>query len=644
MLRKCCGYSPPEWAGFRMWCSCGSLWLFLFFLVRIKIHVDWFRLVLIFSPGFVTMMWAPLQKEPTGWKVVAFGSLMTIFYWTVITGVPVQCRHAWGARMVTDRAFYTYDASDPNAGPMRDGDSLSLREALRVEQDNFFYTGDVSGGWKGWLLEPPNQEKTKAMLQNAAAISADVGDSDDFEAFLAKLGVQNAADEDRAARWLRPLTGGHSLDILLLRSYCSLHAIENFVVHVYPLKVIGISPGSLNVTVPCPYWSCVMTEARPGGKLFFILSIVICIMLQFFHARCDCLPNHMWSYYFGGGRGRSWWVWFWAAVMPLWSVLFIKTTYDMELIPFGQMVINNIWAWYEGYVEDPYSGTQHKVIVAVLGVALLFAVVYYREKVKKFLGFDQVWFADTTFVAPTWHPDDHNTFQVCIWRLDLHNSHSINQMEGARSPAADRGARSLEVAAERGSPRIGGSAACGIGGLFGGYMPMLAKDRKGNSITTTDGSKPSLQIRFSYGGEEIQRTRIVKPTAGEWSSSHPVYFQENFRMNIDWEPNCKLRVDVRDARYDRSLASMTLDESALLREFETSAKIGKKMEWHSVPVTQVVRMLEQPTARPGEELNQMEDMMQIGFALHELTGGGALWLSFAELPRESGGLSILCCE
>merc|ERR1740120_363610 len=73
--------------------------------------------------------------------------------------------------------------------------------------------------------------------------------------------------------WLSSWSMGSSMNVLLLRSYCTIHQADDQVPYVAPLHTLGILPNQVDWRVPCPFWSCLLTEARPNGKLLY-LSII----------------------------------------------------------------------------------------------------------------------------------------------------------------------------------------------------------------------------------------------------------------------------------------------------------------------------------------------------------------------------------
>jgi len=591
--------------------------------------MDWFRLCLYFSPGFVTMAWAPLQRDRSGWRLVTFMAILFMVYWSTIQCFPVQCRHAWGLRMVTDKTFYESDEA--------------IEKALVMERNNFYVVGDVKDLSHAVFYPPTKSYK----LTGNNNLGADSGL--EFKVLLdpTKHWINTTHDRARVGKWVSPLTGGLSLDFLLLRAYCNLHRENDNTVHVYPLKAFGLNPNTLNATAPCPYWSCVMTEANPNGKLPFLIVLALMGTMNYLHYRLNCLPNNAFQTWFGAGKCRMWWAWFWAALLPLWTAMFIKTTYDMELTGFIQFQIDGLQAWYLDFTDTNNSqGQVHQILLVIVWVLAIVAGYYYRVAIIRELGLDQVWCADTMNFGPSAeHPEDHNTFQVCVWRVDV----ACGGVGDGQARALARG--EVDGFAERQDSRtlavprgLSWPISAGISEL-GRYIPMLEKSNDGHSLKTPDGSVPSLSVRLLYGGEEIHSTRVVKPTSSEWRNKGSIYFQENFRMNIDWQPRQTLRIEVRDAKGRATLATLNMDEGSLLHEFDTAKKVGKEMEFHTVPVTQVVRMLEQPPQNDAEDRRQVRQLQELGFSLHRLQGGGAIWLAFSEIAtNQSSGMQILCCE
>mmetsp|Transcript_21412 Transcript_21412/g.59852 ORF Transcript_21412/g.59852 Transcript_21412/m.59852 type:complete len:667 (+) Transcript_21412:55-2055(+) len=666
MVRKCCGYSSAEWNEVRMWLCCGGSWIFGMILVRLFIHLDFFRLLLFSSPGFVTLAWAPLQQDRSGWRLVTFMAIMLVFYWTLIQAFPVQCRHAWGTRMVIDHDFYTNETA--------------MEEALVLERNNFYYTAGVKHLQKQMFFPPSSKfhepcvgdNRTKCLFErhSQGSTGTSTDDGTEFKDLITHTEwVNRTHDYARVRNWIRPLTGGLSEDFLLLRAYCNMHRQSPRTVKIYPLKVLGLSPQMINVTVPCPYWSCIMTEAHPGGKLPFGMILAFFASLNYFHYRCDCLPGRTIQMWFGAGTFRIWWAWFWASLLPLWLALLIKTTYDMELLEFVQFSFNSMFGWYYAFTDQSEGhdqGQLHQTLLYAVMIILGFAAFWNRDWLRRELALDKLFDLPMIFAGSVVHPEDHHTFQVCIWRIDINastyssyaNAAAVHaQVASPRSPAgedpeAPESIRQLSVVERCSGPFAavrGVSWPFGVGLTAGlqnlaDYLPM--RQLAGDLLKTPDGSTPALSVRFFYGGEEIQSTRVVKPSSREWNKGGAVYFQENFRMNIDWLPRQSLRMEVRDNNTGTILSSLQMDEGAIVEEFNAALEVQQDAPWHSAPVMQVVRMLEQPGSTHEEELVQMQELRNLGFSPHRLSSGGTIWLAFAETEsaNRSGGVQVLCCE
>jgi len=598
-----------------MWFSCTLVVLLVMAFGRFKMHLDYFRLLYFTSPGWFTLLWAPFQKERNTYRLVAFMLIAFLVDWSLLQSFPVQCRAAWGTRMVTDTSYWSADSDGRG--------SAAQMEAVNWEKDNFYRLLNVTTWGKKIFYPTADTLDVLSPAENSSAgmdVLSKYGPEIDPDNDVA---LENEFDKSRVAGWIAPLTGGESQEFLLLRAYCNLHRKDEVMPHIYPFKTLGLGPDQASLMVPCPYWSCMLTEARPNGKLPFLVVLGVFVVLNYFHYRCDCLPNHGCQSWFGSGRCRGWWSWFWATLLPLWAVMFIKTTYDKELLVFIMDEITGIQATFLKLIGH----WQGQVVAALGGASLVYIIYTYREYIKEELGWNRGgWFLPVLF-APNVHPEDSNTFQVCIWRLDVQSD---------PVPSSPRGDG-------EGSPRTGG-------GWFGQpltwanlrrYLPLTSRSR--DTMQTYDGSVPALCVRFYYGTEEVQSTRIVKPTNSEWSRAVPVFFQETFRLNIDWRPRTQLRVEVRDAQSPVGhtiLGSISFDEGAILREFDNSSAAQDHMEWHSVATTQVVRMLEPPAFEIEDDLDQQKQLRSLGFTPHLLSGGGSIWLAFAEVESAGFGAAM----
>lgn len=601
-----------------MWTSCSCTWLVTVALVRHYMHLDFFRIFFFFSPFWVTSLWAPLQKDRSGYRLVSYTLICFLIYWITLQSFPVQCRHAWGIRMVSDKPYW--------------GDTSGvIRQAIDSEKNNF-YIDEAVENMSRTIFWPSRNINRSSILRSQEVLNATTTDL--VQAQLVTIDQ----DHSRAKKWIAPLTGGkRSLDFLLLRAYCNLHREDEDIPHVFPLRTLGILPDQVNITVPCPYWSCIMTEARPDGKLPFFAIIGAFTVLNYAHYRCDCLPNRGCQHWFGAGQCRLWWAWFWATFLPLWSVMLIKTTFDMELTQFVEYVFDLMDAKFISVTESETG----KILVGLSFVGIAGCLYYYRDYVYHHFGLDEGWFLPN-FLAPPSHPEDHNTFQVCVWRVDTCSTDEIARVnpqdDGSSEDDGGGSRRSLMVC---GRKRKNGSSPWPFSGIKD-FFPMFKRGNHRDHLKTVDGSIPALRVCFFYGSEEVQATRIVKPTSAEWFRGDPVYFQETFRMNIDWRPRQKLRVEIKDANGQfgqAKLGHVSFDEASIVNEFNMSLQVQDDSPWHPVPVMQVVRMLEPPGSTRSEEVTRVRELRNLGFTPHHLSDGGSLWLAFTEI--EDKGLNAM---
>lgn len=464
----------------------------------------------------------------------------------------------------------------------------------------------------------------------------------------------------RIKAWVAPLTGANSMDILKLRAYCGLHAKDRKIPAVYPLRAIGLA-ARYRFTLPCHFWTCVMTEARWDGKLPFWVALAFFGILNYIHYRSECQSCGGVAKLLGSGQSRIWWAWFWATLLPLWLVMLVQTTFDAELTDLIGQGITYIWTTTTDWVSE----TTNQITMGVIAVVALLTWTYW-EKVRTALGLETHTFLPNLF-SRTQDQDEERIIQVCVWRLDL-NSEPLSADLTPREP--ERGADDTDQAAAAGvgGGWFGGNAAGSVSTrtamtLIGGggwgkaltprWMPMMPISSqlfKGeediSSLRTHDGRVPSLSVRFHYGSEMIQSTRAVRPSWAEWRAKGTVYIQENFKVGLDWRPGVPLRVEVRDMCAPLgpvSLGECVFDSGKLLRQLEASKKAER--EFTSVPVVQVVRMLAPPapSTAPGAQSAQITQLKSLGFAPFTLSGGGAIWLSFADVATKPQGEGFPSC-
>eukprot|EP00404_Azadinium_spinosum_P046257 CAMPEP_0180800686 /NCGR_PEP_ID=MMETSP1038_2-20121128/59224_1 /TAXON_ID=632150 /ORGANISM="Azadinium spinosum, Strain 3D9" /LENGTH=338 /DNA_ID=CAMNT_0022840407 /DNA_START=72 /DNA_END=1084 /DNA_ORIENTATION=+ len=324
--------------------------------------------------------------------------------------------------------------------------NTAIQEAVLQELNSYYLMKDLDHA--SWSVPPSS--KQHGALQGVSA-----KDPSSVSTLLEMLKQEEQARQSMEAphamvkKWIAPLTGGLSLDNLKLRAYCNIHrndkkmphvyplkvvgiaaAADEFhaplpsldvsvdrgpsrkrMPHVYPLKVVGIAAQQLNITLPCPHWTCLLTEARPGGKLVYFVEILALVaLLTYVHYRCDCLAVSVWL--FGTGQCRIWWLWFWATLLPLWSVMLLKTTYDQEL----SETLSGSLTWTFTGARDWFEedlGHQVTFFIGLIGAAALYV---YRERVRKELGLDE---HSLVYLFPRRQVTTESHFQVCVWRVDV---------------------------------------------------------------------------------------------------------------------------------------------------------------------------------------------------------------------------------
>lgn len=495
------------------------------------------------------------------------------------------------------------------------GNKTAIAFALMREKDEFFPMKNVDHDWLTMMKERRIPVSGMGSVNNAREVLQI---------------LEEGSNRDK--KWITSWTSGLSLANFKLRAYCNMHQDDPVLPHVYPLRVLGITPRESNFTVPCPYWSCVLTEARPGGKLSFYAILAFAAFLHGVHFRLDC---YVFVHFLGSGQRRAWWMWFWACLLPLWLVLLIKTTHEAEL---SEEVVG-IFSGFELLLKD---SPQHVFLLSgMMGGCVLCYI--FRDRVRKELGLDDN-------VMPLFFPKSEklteHTFQVCVWRIDVNSQSCIakfHQMDSglddsfassSRGDDSDSSARMLAIPAK--SPSFLRH--------FAAYLPLSANVRDGESLHTADGHPPALCVRFFYGGEEVQSTRIRHVSYAQWSFDGVVDFCENFTISVNPKPRTMFRVDVRDhTAASISLGSVSFDENRLKKQFERSEKMEEQGRMHltdgSMATEQVAQMMEQRTSNVHDDV-KMARMCEVGFVPHRLSEGGAIWLAIADVEEKSDGLGI----
>jgi len=335
-------------------------------MVRNLGHLDVFRLFFFGSPGLITAIVAPFNKDRNSTKIVGLSGFLFIAYWMLMQAYPCQCRHAWGTMMFADNRFW--------------GNDQAIRDAMMQEKENFYKDTEMdeqelevfsvpdknhSMASVGHGREDANigrifREITKMSNEEKAEEQKEV---QELKEEKAKLDAEDAAPAgpagfgpgrrlqygapqqpmgggatERVRKWISPLAGSGSMDILKLRAYCHIHKHDEKLPAIFPYRAIGL-PAHYTTTLPCPYWSCIMTEARVDGKLPFFVSFAFVAILNYIHYRLECQSCGAVTCLLGSGQTRIWWSWFWAAFVPLWLVMFLKTTYDEEL---SELICNRL--------------------------------------------------------------------------------------------------------------------------------------------------------------------------------------------------------------------------------------------------------------------------------------------------------------
>jgi len=619
-----------------MWFSFSTLVLVTMAFLRWIGFLDYFRLVFFCSPAWLTLIIAPFHSDHQPCKMFSHSAIVFLASWFTVHAYPSQCRQAWGTAMVSDKLFW----DNPDA----------IADAILAEKNSYFSIAPVSHSERKvfWPKLPTN-----------ATAEFKPTRKDSIEAALKIIKDDDNRTKDSALvkKWIESWSGGLSMNIMKLRAYCNVHQADESIPHVYPLRVLGVLNTQANFTMPCPYWSCLMTEARPKGKLTFLLILGTTAALNFIYVRFQCQSCSAMSWFFGAGKPRIWWWWLWASLLPLCLVMLIKTTYDEEFLVVVMHMVHSFTDPILGYALDGPDGEDHTKNRLQLGVFLiLFGVLWsYRAKLRHELGIEGFTLMQLISDGGELHHESKLTFQVCVWRVDVTNATAV---PAPSSPRADGGFAAL-MDAEESDPEAAGNSPsvsarglllCGRGQRKGGsrwgLSGLFRRQEDSTVLKTADGRVPSLSVRFFYGMDEVQSTRSVRPTPGQWHNHDPVYFQENFKISVEHRPNAKLRVELRDTGASfgsLSLGSVTFDDAALEHMFLTSRQAGSQVRRGAVPVTQVVQMSAPPPVSEGQEQQQMSQLMGVGFAQHRFNDGGAVWLAMYEIDEDHHAPSSLCC-
>eukprot|EP00428_Durinskia_dybowskii_P033012 CAMPEP_0170266964 /NCGR_PEP_ID=MMETSP0116_2-20130129/33404_1 /TAXON_ID=400756 /ORGANISM="Durinskia baltica, Strain CSIRO CS-38" /LENGTH=556 /DNA_ID=CAMNT_0010518111 /DNA_START=292 /DNA_END=1962 /DNA_ORIENTATION=- len=555
--------------------------------------------------------------------------------------------------MISDTTFWGNSDVEADA-ILQEKDTFYILSTVTPQERRVFWPNNNS------LTHPdnPKEDAHNDIKQALEIIKSENGQSGGESAPSADM-----ANSPRIKRWIDSWSGGLALDILLLRAYCNMHQMDERVPHVYPLRVLGVLPNQANFTAPCPYWSCLLTEARPKGKLVFFMTIAAAGVLNWLHWRFDCMSCETLRWWLGAGAPRQFWWWFWAALLPLCSVMAIKTTYDEEL---GVVIwqrwhafIDPIWSFAFDTVDkegNPIDANGHKIQL-VLFIAVVFVAWIYRHRIRRELGLDEHSLLPFLMARHEIAEESRHTFQVCIWRVDLTGdapapaaasprADSVESAEGSDPEQPEDvsrrmpDTRSLMLCGSPSRTRHGRSWMQKL------YTPMFRRTEHANVLSTADGRIPTLSVHFYYGMDEVQGTRTIKPSQDQWWNHDPVYFQENFKISVEWRPNTMLRCEVRDSSATLgsvSLGSVSFDESSIERQFHRSNNANPQVRRHSVPIMQVVQMSALPPTSQNQEDQQIIQLKSLGFEQHRLTDGGAVWLAFYEHDDAAMNETPLCC-
>jgi hypothetical protein len=498
---------------------------------------------------------------------------MFLIYWTIFQAYPVQCRSAWGSAMVSDTTYWNKDKVEGHA--------------VKMENEQFFPLARADPHDLQARLTRPLHHKG---ITNTSSIPNATSQR------MYDL-LQKAKNKKQVGRkWMSPWTRGDTRQNFLLRAYCNMHRYDELIPHVYPLRNIGISPMQAPLKLACPYWSCILTEPRAGGKLAFLWIIAVPAALNLAHSRLV-------------GECHKWWAWMWGSLLPLWSVMLIKSSQDIELVPFVMQEVNTVFdlrKWFTGKNKEKDNTHLATLILIILGGC---AIYYYRDRIRHELGLHD-WLP---FVfAGTRHGRRH-TFQVCVLRVDVKTQH---EQQDDDSVAASGSFLSMKT------------------------LGIMRRDNYGYAALFGRTSLPErISVRLCYGNDEVQRTRVQQ--LGYCALSESYLFMENFTLSLEQRSGTTFKVDIRGtARTGEDFSSaVNFDSEKLEKAFQRSADaLGKHRGdiRSSIADEQVVMM--RNSRLTAESDHEMETW---GFRHYPGSNGGQIWLAFCDLdePEEQQA----CC-
>lgn len=385
-----------------------------------------------------------------------------------------------------------------------------------------------------------------------------------------------------------------------------------------------------------------MTEAKESGKLPFWGVLGLAILMTASHFRMDCTFCVSW---FGTGQFRKWWLTFWASMLPLWTVMLIKTTHDQELSQYVGDQIGGMRTWLLGANSAAHLPT---AVVIVAGGILIYV---FRDRIRKEMGVEEAQILAAMFPRST--PLMEDTFQVCIWRVDVSGSSVLKRFEeldgqstsgssdASLSSEGKLSARNLRCSHDLETNSCAPKQ-CGTAASIFQYIPlgMRPVDGHGDMIQTRDGQPPSLCVRFYYGMDEIQSTRVKRLTYADWGADKAVYFLEVFTLSVEPRPRTLFRVEVRDQSFvGAALGHVNFDERHLRKQFERSTTMIANLRDRSadgpMAVEQVMQMMTHRCEIPNDD-EQIRKLRDAGFAPHRLSDGGAVWLAFCDTEDRDG--------
>lgn len=319
--------------------------------------------------------------------------------------------------------------------------------------------------------------------------------------------------------------------------------------------------------------------------------------------------------------------------------MLIKSSHEGEL--HGE--IFRLWSSFSDRVLD----TPQHTLMLMAGIAASIVLFIYRGRVRQELGIDDV-FLRTLFPRRSVHAE--HTFQVCIWRVDIHAHNSVSKFnefdmnpEDSSSGVRDELLNSPDMQEDLSARALAMVAPWGA--VLRNMTPsVIARFSDGESLKTADGHAPSLCVRLCYGSEEIQKTRVRSLTYREWLNDEAVEFHDNFTVSVTPRVRTPFRVEVRDQSLGGvSLGHINFDERRLQRQFDRSSKMElqfrSKLAGGLISDEQVLQMKQLQSAKAGDG-DQMAMMWDVGFSPHRLSEGGAIWLAFSEVEDSEG---MACC-